>query len=944
MVFGDKIESPIHAFHPKTEAQQRAEQEATGVKPENVKILSSEEQFRNYIPEIVAQKETEEAQIKEDNAEPTLNREEITRKIQSEFPEYHPDEKKMDELQKHRDEAREALAIATYRTLMDEETEMLKGLGVEFSRQDHTLLAYACYGSPENSELRQYATAYLAQARAAEKERARMQAELTAKLEAARTQVWEDARKAQYEKSTQEGKPAPEAEKAAMEAADAALAKEESRLQEENKLRTEQANEDFKKNWGDSLQSGKVILLRDSKEHLIANIPAFEKKLSQVMRDGTLVQEWPTVGVALACYGESQTFGHRELTEGLISQCGALRTVMDMYANTSAGMLDLDELKKLGPDKLSTLNGRFLDDHLASFELASYSSAVSPAKDTYFSKALRDFKLQKVSDLSIQTPEGELLDRNSQELWDRLYAGKPVFVVPKEDPGVEPALVQPTDRFGGAVSFADPEKADSREIPDIPAPPAPNGFLSLLDSIISAVGRVFGADWRIPSCREYDRNAMFGKSLAETKQNLPQLTAKETVDKVKKVFANGKSEEELQIIHQNVVKAREDKAAAEKAEAEAFDRNMKTIESNVPENKALDPNYNRFYDNLLENVRLYHYKAGPVADVIGQGRLKDLYQEHEAALAKQKVKVPDNKTLDEALKRLDRRTKAEGLIQTGDNDPAYAAFRADMLTYATDSDQQLKNLEGTVKAGDLAGVYEQYRQITNAKNPIEKARTAMGNLSGIRNNLQKLHRMVPDGKAEDKAYQEFRDTLFRHAESDFERSEKLVWFDTKENIERLYHLYQAEPQTDGSRLENAMGKLETAMRAESRAKEKAKEIKSSILTDQMNRIKKGLRPEDNSDPAYEEFRNAVIDGAKHKPEVSARCAVFADTGFMETMFMLYKAHDKGNSNPQQTLQTTLDDMVSMHNTKKVEAGVQAEKTRTADAEKDVKAAQSIGRG
>lgn len=974
MLFGESIDSSVEQFQPKSEAQQREEQIAAGVAPKDVVILSAEEQFRNYIPTVCDIFDQKDATVKIHASEKPITREALTKKIQAIQPGYRPDEKKLDENLLHVNEARTALAMVSYYNLMPEESRQLKRLGVLFSRSEHTLLAYACHYAPEDSELNRFARSFLDTARRAndefnaavdelnkslrpelereqdELEKANLAKESFQKANRENLEkTMEIRRNERYAQAIKEGKSPEEAKKDA-DASAAAVPEEEKQLHllnRKNRIDAKiaaRARERVTEKWGADLQKGRSDLLRMSREHLIDHAAEFDRKLSRVIREGTLVQEWPSLGVALACYGESQNFGKRELTEGIISRIMALKTQMSYHANSSSGLLDLDALLKLGPGRINTINSALIADNIHSLDVGSYSSTAVTIMDSYFTEALQSFHLQKTEELSIRTPDGRLLESGSEALWNRLQSGKPVFAVPREDPGAEPVLIQPVDRSGSAVSFTDPANADPAQLPDPPVSDAvrPNGFLSLLDSIISAIGKIFGADWRIESCRKYDDATGFDRALAKTKQDLAKLTGKNRLDRIKDAFAEGKSREELQAIHENTVSAYTKKEAKEAAEKAAYTSNMEAIESAAPtqealKDAALGQDYGQFHDtvrSLAEHMRSY---AEPFGKVARAGQFPALFAEYKTELSRQKAGVSANDTAINALKRLNQKNQAAELLPVRENDPDYAAFRQDMLENVASSSTQLQKLKKAVGAGDLDEIVAQYRLIGGSRKPGEKSLEAMSNLANYKSNMAQIRENVPAEKSDDPGYKEFSDALYAYIGKAPERAEQVSDFGEKKNFDRLYQLFRRESQTDrGARLGSAMEKLDQAIRAELRANDDLK----TILTGQMDRITRGLRPESDKDPAYADFRKALMNDVKRKPAVSAGAAVFADAGCMEDMFRLYQENSSNKSvGPNQTvIEKTLNDMVRQYQPE----SFQAEQAQLAKAANAVETARSVG--
>ncbi len=270
----------------------------------------------------------------------------------------------------------------------------------------------------------------------------------------------------------------------------------------------------------------------------------YENLFAREMTDEELIANWPKCGVILSFYGEAEAFQKDDkdnslLTQPLLTRYAQLSKRMDYLSSDLGALVDYDEFIRMDPDTIDEFIGNYkIEDPVAKdlSELGHYS--VSQTRDQFLMGALRHFGIDPQNGsnkLLLQDMEGNVHTADSAEAWKLLYEKQePVFAVPTDDPAAEPVLVQPLTREGIAATG---DSFLNMTMPKIEPVNKPNLFVYGFHRFLSGIGKVFGADFGLESCRDYD------KYMAKVEK---QNTLQKNIEKAADRYASLGSQEKRQ--------------------------------------------------------------------------------------------------------------------------------------------------------------------------------------------------------------------------------------------------------------------------------------------------------------------------------------------------------------------------------------------------------------
>lgn len=387
-----------------------------------------------------------------------------------------------------------------------------------------------------------------------------------------------------------------------------------------------QSDKEYYEEWKGNVYKLKNQMKEMAAEYLLEHAEEYEKLFEREMTDEELIERWPEIHVVLGAYGECEMFKNQgkpsqahkmdQMTQGLIGGGAQLQLRMDYLSSDLCEWVDLEQLVNYGMTDAQGFVSSYDSGDQNVFDLNSMVGFIGANLiNSYLIDAYRQLNVnprpEAKEELIIQDTEGNILDQGSKELWDRMYVRQePVYVVPKDDPGVTPVVVQPINKAGFAVAG---EKALTAAI-DPPKPmEKPNFIVSALDTVFSGISRIFGGDFRFESCRRYDDYLLrvegqhkTEEKLEQAKQRYGELTGKEQLDKIKsKLYEFTKdTPETLKEKHERFT-TRLERADREKEIQKEINRKETLIRNRtspekvkLPDNKQKTSEYRNYYKEV----------------------------------------------------------------------------------------------------------------------------------------------------------------------------------------------------------------------------------------------------------------------------------------------------------------------------------------------------------
>ncbi len=276
------------------------------------------------------------------------------------------------------------------------------------------------------------------------------------------------------------------------------------------------------------MESVKGRIWRESVKYAQEHAAEFENLLAREMTDEELLEKWPEYGALTEFYKEGESFSGKGdkinslLTQPLLARGTQLQQRVDLLSSELGGMVDMDELMKLSQSEIRDVIGALpMEDERVSDLNVTVDYLRTQIRDQYMMGTMRHFNIdpQKgAGELLLQDMEGNVHEADSPEAWKLLHVRQePVFAVPKADPGAEPVLVQPLTREGTAATG---KSFQNVTMPKLDPVKKPNAVVYGFHSFLKSVGKVFGANLGLDSCREYDKYAEKLEKQAELQKNI----------------------------------------------------------------------------------------------------------------------------------------------------------------------------------------------------------------------------------------------------------------------------------------------------------------------------------------------------------------------------------------------------------------------------------------
>lgn len=347
-----------------------------------------------------------------------------------------------------------------------------------------------------------------------------------------------------------------------------------------------------------------------------SQMDGFVDKLNRASDPEYLLENYKEIRIKTAMFAESaellkkfkNSFEPREL-EILGTQFGRSNALSrkiladaNVIAHPIGKYVDVSALKEVDPNALKTILENFSDRIFSrskelsnAYEqdpekkkvmrnLTAENSLVenigSTAKNAFnlWSSSIRNLYGIAKDDILIQTLDGRNMVLDEKNMVQLYKEGRPFFAQPRTVSGEPATLFQPLDGYN--LAYGDGILNAQANDPGA-APEEPNAIVRTWDSIISAIGGIFGLDWRVDSVVKYEAEL----EVYTTRQNLS-----EGLDHAKQHFDNLQyecMEVDLRRYAAELDAAEAAKKAQEEAERREAERNRMFDKANLtPEQRA----------------------------------------------------------------------------------------------------------------------------------------------------------------------------------------------------------------------------------------------------------------------------------------------------------------------------------------------------------------------
>lgn len=279
-------------------------------------------------------------------------------------------------------------------------------------------------------------------------------------------------------------------------------------------------------------------------QHAAANAGRHMTEICQAMESpAQMVQQWEMIRIKAAVYENMEEI--MELTPNLpaekrarllqesypaLAACRQAEAKMGLLCSEAGANMDVTQLDGMNADELRQLSS-----------VIPETKEIAEQQEADFHRQLcRHFKQPERAEFVFQDLDGNAI--MPKDAYRMLFLNKnplPLYVVPAENNGEKPELIQPLDH-SGKIAFAG--QLTSEKIQAIRPQPVkkPGFFAGLYDRFCKAVHR---EEWRTKACRTYEKEAAkaersrsFYDSADRTRKNLSFYTDPERIRAVEQTM------------------------------------------------------------------------------------------------------------------------------------------------------------------------------------------------------------------------------------------------------------------------------------------------------------------------------------------------------------------------------------------------------------------------